>query len=182
MVMKHDGWAVLCSVIKKTWNVNQIIISHKLNKRIAGTQANISFHPAYTSILSCCHVKHPVSILNDLDNMWLVETNTSCSKTHPITYTNCSVCSGLPSATFNRILMLTPRMLIDFHLAEMAPKGSCKGMGNTTARAQMLTLAINRRLSLHRGCIMRFILGQICGFIQIYDACEVMDEMAWIHF
>jgi len=59
----------------------------------------------------------------------------------------------------------------------MTPKGSSKGKGK--ARAKMPTSIINRRLSLDRDRIKRFILEHIHALIQIYNVCGVKDERAW---
>jgi len=61
----------------------------------------------------------------------------------------------------------------------MAPKGSHKGKGKSTARAKMPTSVINRRLSLDRDSIKGFISEHIRGLIRIYNVCGVKDERAW---
>jgi hypothetical protein len=67
-------------------------------------------------------------------------------------------------------------MYIDFQLTAMAPKGSSKGKGKT--RANMLKLVINQLLSLVRDRIKGFISEHICGLLQIYNVCVIMDESA----
>ena len=57
MVVQDEGWAVLCSLIKKTQDMNQI----------AGTRVYIYLLPAYTSILFSSQIEHTASILNYLD-------------------------------------------------------------------------------------------------------------------
>jgi len=94
-------------------------------------------------------------------------SNPSCSKTHPITYKTLYVRSGLSSATFNCIIMLTPQMWIDCQLAAMAPKGSPKGKGKATSRAKMPTSVINRHLSVDQDRIMGFSSKLIGEFIWI---------------
>jgi hypothetical protein len=64
----------------------------------------------------------------------------------------------------------------------MAAKGSHKGKGQATARAKMLTLGINRHLSLDRDRIKGFISKHIRGLIRIYNVCSVKDKRAWDHF
>jgi len=76
-------------------------------------------------------------------------------------------------------MMLLPRMLIHFQLTAMPPKGSHKGKGKATAKAKMPTLVINRRLSLDRELINRFITRLVCGLVQIYNVCGIKDERAW---
>jgi len=61
----------------------------------------------------------------------------------------------------------------------MAPKGSCKGKGKATTRAEMPTSVINRRLSLDRHHIKRFISEHIRGLIRIYNVSGVQEERAW---
>jgi len=61
----------------------------------------------------------------------------------------------------------------------MAPKGSRKGKGKVTARANVPTSVINRRLSLDRDCIQGFISEHIHGLIRIYNVRGVKDERAW---
>ena len=61
----------------------------------------------------------------------------------------------------------------------MAPKGSHKGKGKATARAEMLTSVINQPLSLDQDSIKGFISEHICGLIWIYNVCGVKDERAW---
>jgi len=119
------------------------------------------------------------SILNCLDITWLAQNNAYRSKTHLITYTTLYVHSGLPSATFNCIIMVTPWMWIHFQLAAMAPKGSRKGKGKPTAKAKMPTSVINWRLSLDQDRIKGFIWEHIRGLIWIYNVCGVKDERAW---
>jgi hypothetical protein len=72
-----------------------------------------------------------------------------------------------------------PQMLIDFQLTAMAPKGSRKGQGKATVRAEMPTFVINRRLSLDRDRIHGFISEHNHGLLQIYNVCGVKDERAW---
>ena len=137
------------------------------------------FLPACTSILFSSHIKHTASILNYLDIMWLAQNNASRSTTHPITYTTLYIHCGLPSATFNCIIILMSPMEIHFHLAAMAPTGSRKGKGNATARAKMPTSVINRHLSLDRDRIQAFISEHINGLIPIYNVCSLNNERAW---
>jgi len=61
----------------------------------------------------------------------------------------------------------------------MAPKGSRKGKGKATARAEMPTSVINRRLLLDRDRIKGFISEHICGLIRIYNVCGIKYERAW---
>ena len=61
----------------------------------------------------------------------------------------------------------------------MAPKGCRKGKGKVTARANMPTSVINRRLSLDRDRMKGFISERICGLIRIYNVCAIKDERAW---
>ena len=61
----------------------------------------------------------------------------------------------------------------------MAPKGSRKGKGKATARAKILTLVMNRRLSLDWDCMKGFISKHIHGLIRIYNVCGVQDERTW---
>jgi len=61
----------------------------------------------------------------------------------------------------------------------MAQKGSRKGKGKETARAKMLTLVLNQRLSLHQDRIKGFISENCLGLIPMYNVCGVKDERAW---
>jgi len=61
----------------------------------------------------------------------------------------------------------------------MAPKGSRKGKGKATARANMPTSVINQRLSFDRDRIKGFIPEYIRGLIRVYNGCGVTDERAW---
>jgi len=124
-------------------------------------------------------IKQTASILNYLDITWLAENNASRSKTHPITYTTLYLHSGLLSAMFNSIIMLTPRMYIHFQLAPITPKGSRKGKRKATDRPKLPTWVINRRLSLDRDRIKAFISEHICGLLKIYNVCSINDERAW---
>jgi hypothetical protein len=58
----------------------------------------------------------------------------------------------------------------------VAPLGSRKVIGKATARANMLTLVINQRLSLNRDHITEFISEHIAGPILIYNVDGVKDE------
>ena len=80
------------------------------NQDTIGTQVYISLLPTYTSILFYSQITHSASILNCLDITWLAQNNISHSKTHPITYTTLYIPSGFPSATWNCIILLMPRM------------------------------------------------------------------------
>ena len=100
VVVEDEGWAVLRSLTKEMHDMNQI----------AGTRVYISLLPAYTSIIFSSRFKPTGSILNYLDITLLAQNNASRSKTHLITCATSSVHSGLPFATFNYIIMLTPRM------------------------------------------------------------------------
>jgi len=60
----------------------------------------------------------------------------------------------------------------------MALKGSRKGKGKATARANMPTSVINQHLLLDRDCIKGFISEYIRGLIRIYKVCGVKDERA----
>jgi len=111
--------------------------------------------------------------------MWLAQNNASCFKTHPITYTSLYVHSGLPSANFNCIIMLTPWMQIHFQLAEMAPMGSLKGKGKVTARKKMLTSVINWLRSIDQDRTKRFISEHIRRLIWIDNVCSVKDQRVW---
>jgi hypothetical protein len=51
-------------------------------------------------------------------------------------------------------------------------------MGKATARANMLTLVINQRLSLNRDRITEFLSEHIGGPILIYNVDAVKDERA----
>jgi hypothetical protein len=70
-------------------------------------------------------------------------------------------------------------MQINFQLAAMPPKGTLKGKGKVTARAKILTLVINRHLTLDRDRIQGFTSENICGLIWIYNVCGVKDGRAW---
>jgi len=64
----------------------------------------------------------------------------------------------------------------------MAPKGSRKGKGKTTARAKMPTSVMNGRLSLDRHREKGFISEHIGVLIRLYNVCGVKDVRAWDHF
>jgi len=100
VVVQHEGLAVLCSLINKMQNVNQI----------AGTRVYISVLPAPTSTIFISSIEHTGRILNYFDITWLAQDNPSRSKTHQITYTTLKVHSALPFARFNFIIMLMPPM------------------------------------------------------------------------
>jgi hypothetical protein len=61
----------------------------------------------------------------------------------------------------------------------MAPNGSRKGKGKTTARAKMVTSGINQRMSLDQDRIKGFISEHISRLIRIYNVCGVKHKMAW---
>jgi len=155
---------------------------NKLNQEIAGTWVYLSHLPNFTSILFPSHIKHTAGILNSLENTWLTHNISSRSNPHLITYTTLDVPSGLPSATSNRIIILTCPAYIDFQLGEMAPKGSHQGKTNKTARAKMPTSVINQHLSLDRDRMQKLILEHIRGPMRRYNAHRVKDEMACGHF
>ena len=67
-------------------------------------------------------------------------------------------------------------------LSAMAPKGIRNGKGKATARAKLMTSAINYRLSLIRDHIKGCISDHNCRLIWIYNVCGVKDERAWDHF
>jgi hypothetical protein len=70
-------------------------------------------------------------------------------------------------------------MEIHFQLTTMAPKGSRKGKGKAIARAKILTLFINRHMSLDQDRIKGFISAHIRGLTRICNVCGVKDERAW---
>jgi hypothetical protein len=61
----------------------------------------------------------------------------------------------------------------------MAPKGTCEGKGKISAKANIPTLLINRRLSLDWDCIKGFIAEHIRGLMRIYNDCGVNDNGGW---
>ena len=67
-----------------------------------------------------------------------------------------------------------------FELTLMAPKGTTKGNGMTTAKMQ--TPVINRSLSLDREHLKGFILEHIHGLILINNVCIINNERAWDFF
>jgi len=67
VVLKDEGWAVLCSLTNKP---------HKLNQEIAGTRVYISLLPAYTSFLVSSRIIHTDSIL--------ISTSHDLHKTTPL--------------------------------------------------------------------------------------------------
>jgi len=79
-------------------------------KKIPATQVYVSLVPAYTFFFFSFSSKHNTSICNYFDNIWLTHNMTSHFKNHLISYTTLYVPSGLPSATCNWIIMLTPQM------------------------------------------------------------------------
>jgi hypothetical protein len=153
--------------------------AHKLNLELRNSWNSSIYIPSSLLLLHSLfllyytHRQHP-----DLDLTELARNNASRSKTHPITYTSLYFTSGHPSATCNRIIMLTFRMYIHCQLTAIAPKGSSKGKGK--ARAKMLTSVINRRLSLDRERIKGIILEYLRGLIRIYNVCGVKDESAFM--
>jgi hypothetical protein len=91
------------------------------------------------------------------------------------TYKTLYVPSGRASATCNCIIMVMPRMLIDFRLTAMAPKASRRGMGKATARANMTTSVINRGQSLDPEHMKGFISEHIRGLIRIFNVCGIKN-------
>jgi len=89
---------------------------------------------------------------------------------HPVPHTFLYVpSSGLASASCTCILMPMAWKKIEFQPSSMAPNGSCKGKGEETASAKMLTLAINRPLSFDWTSMQVFILEHIRAFRHIYS-------------
>jgi hypothetical protein len=117
--------------------------------------------------------------MNSLDNTWLAQNNAFRSNTHRIIYTTLYVPSGPLSATFNCIIILTHPVYVYCQFAAVATKGSRKGKGKATARAQMSSLVINRRLSLDQDRIKAFPPENIGGLIRIYNVSGVKDQRAW---
>ena len=57
--------------------------------------------------------------------------------------------------------------------------GSHQEQRKATARAEMPTSLIHRRLLMEQNRIQRFISEDIRGLMRIYDVCGVKDERAW---
>jgi len=120
---------------------------------------------------------------------WLISTSrdlqqiySSHSKSHLITQTTLYDPSGHPSATYNCIIMLMPRMQIHFQLTVLAPKGNRIGKGKTSSTANMPTSVINQCLWLDCESIEWFISERISGLLQIFNGCGVKDGRVWAHF